>query len=145
MDDAERARLSSDVFEDLARIVHRTAQDTTAILRRHGLNVAQWQLLRTLHENPGVTQAWLVQHRGVTPGGVSLLVSKVEEAGLLTREADGASNRLRLTRKGESLVARLLPDQESFFVHRFGALNEQDLRRLHRLTSRVLDGLPDDE
>ena len=144
MDDVERAQLSSDVFEALARIVHRTASDTTAILRRHGLNVAQWQLLRTVGENPGVTQAWLVQHRGVTAGGVSMLVSKVEEAGLLRREADGAANRLWLTPQGEAIVDRLLPDQQSFFVRRFGALSEKDLRQLGQLARHAVEGLPDE-
>jgi hypothetical protein len=36
MEEAERARLSSEVFEALARLVHRTAQDASAVLRRDG-------------------------------------------------------------------------------------------------------------
>jgi len=143
MDEAERARLSADLFEAMARIVHRTAQDTTSILRAHGLNVAQWQLLRTVHEHPGVTQAWLVQHRGVTAGGVSMLVSRVEEAGLLRREAQGAANLLWLTTPGERLVDHLLPAQESFFVRRFGSLSDSQLRTLRRLAVRAQTGMPE--
>lgn len=144
MDDDERARLGEQVFGTLARIVHRTAQDTTGILRRDGLNSAQWQLLRTLRENPGVTQAWLVQHRGVTPANVSMLVTKVEELGLLRREASGASNRLWLTGRGEELVDRLMPDQSAFFARRFSGLTDDELRTLQRLAGRALDGLPDE-
>lgn len=142
MDEAERARLSSEVFESVARLVHRTAQDASGALRRDGLNPAQWQLLRTLHEHPGVTQAWLVEHRGVTPGGVSMLVTKVEDQGLVRREARGAAKVLWLTESGQELVDRLVPDQELFFARRFESLSDAELRTWLGLTARALEGLP---
>ena len=142
MQEAERARRGSEVFETLARIVHRTAQDAGAILQRDGLNPAQWQLLRTLADHPGVTQAWLVEHRGVTAGGVSMLVSKVQNAGLVRREARGAANLLWLTDRGQEVVDRLVPDQQAFFARRFGALTDDELETLQDLTARALLGLP---
>lgn len=144
MDEGRRALLSAELFGGMARIVHRTGQDAAVILRRDGLNPAQFQLLRAVAEFPGVTQSWLVQHRGVTPGGVSQLVDKIEGAGLLRREADGAANRLWLTDRGADVVERLVPDQDAFFARRFAGLDAATLEKLHALTMAALEHLPDE-
>jgi DNA-binding MarR family transcriptional regulator len=144
VDERRRAQMSAQIFGAFTRIVHRTGQDAAAILRRDGLNPAQFQLLRAVAEFPGITQAWLVQHRGVTPGGVSQLVSKVEALGLVRREADGAANRLWLTDEGAALVERLVPDQDAFFARRFAVLDADALEQLHALTQTALDHLPDE-
>jgi DNA-binding MarR family transcriptional regulator len=144
MEQAKRAQISSELFGVLARIVHRTAQDAAAILRRDGLNPAQFQLLRTVGESPGVTQAALGQHRGVTAGGVSQLVTKLETVALIRRSADGAANRLWLTDRGQALVDRLIPEQDDFFARRFAGLDPAELERLRRLAALALDQLPDE-
>lgn len=144
MDDAERVRISIEVFGLFARIVHRTAQDAAAVLRADGLNPAQFQLLRAVRDQPGLTQAGLVAQRGVTPGGVSQLVSKLAASGLVRREANGSANRLWLTDAGRALVDRLIPAQDAFFAMRFGGLQPAELHRLRDLAARVLDQLPEE-
>ena len=144
MDETERARLSAEAFGAFARIVHRTAQEAAGILRADGLNPAQFQLLRAVGESPGVTQARLVEQRGVTPGGVSQLVSKLAALGLLRREAEGAANRLWLTDAGRALVDRLIPAQDAFFAQRFAALKPAELQRMRDLAVRALDERPDE-
>ena len=140
-----RGEVSAALFGALAKIVHRTAQDAAAILRDEGLNPAQFQLLRAVRASPGVTQAELGQDRGVTPGGISQLVTKLELLGLIRREPDGASNQLWLTDNGRVLVERLIPDQDTFFVRRFAGLAPTDLELLHDLAVRALGQLPDRE
>lgn len=134
--------MSADLFGVFAKIVHRTAQDAAAILREEDLNPAQFQLLRAVAAAPGVTQTGLGRHRGVTPGGISQLVSKLEALGMMRREADGASNRLWLTDYGRVLVERLGPDQDAFFVARFAGLTVAQLELLHELATQALDQLP---
>lgn len=145
MDETQRAEVSAELFGALAKIVHRTAQDAAAILRDEGLNPAQFQLLRAVRTSPGVTQAELGQRRGVTPGGISQLVTKLELLGLVRREPDGASNQLWLTDHGRAMVERLIPAQDTFFVRRFARLEPADLKLLHDLAIRALDQLPDRE
>ena len=143
MDQAERAQVSAELFDVLARIVHRTAQDAAVILRRNGLNPAQFQLLRAVDASPGLTQAELGLHRGVTPGGVSQLVGKLVALGLIRRQADGAANRLWLTDRGRSTVDRLVPDHDTFFARRFAGLEPVKLEQFGRLAVRVLGQLAD--
>lgn len=130
------------MFGLLARIVHRTSQDAAAILRREGLNPAQFQLLLAVNNRPGASQRELGDQFGVTGGNVSMLVSKLTAAGLLRREPSGAAYRIRLTDAGEAVVARLQPAQSAFMSERFLGLSDDELAELYRLAERTVQGLP---
>ncbi|MEP6631808.1 MAG: MarR family transcriptional regulator [Lapillicoccus sp.] len=126
----------------LAQIVHRTAQDAAGVLRAEQLNPAQFQLLRAVGREPGASQQTFGDRFGVTRGNVSMLVTKLVDAGLLVREPRGATNGLRLTPRGESLVRRLEPEQSRFLAERFAALDTRELATLHRLAKTVFERLP---
>lgn len=140
MDDAARAARSAEVFGLLARLVHRTGQEASAVLRGHGLTPAQFQLLLAVRDRPGAVQRELGERFAVTGANVSMLIAKLESAGLLHRRADGAANRVLLTPAGEALVERLEPEQAAFMAGRFAALSEVELDRLHDLARAALDG-----
>lgn len=137
MENSSRAQMSAQVFGMMAQVVHRTAQDAAAILRAEGLNPAQYQLLLTVGERPGCVQRDLGERRGVTAANVSMLVTKLESAGFLRREAAGASNRMWLTPTGEALVGRLRPDQDAFMAGRFTHLDDDELAQLAALLAQV--------
>lgn len=139
---AAREVRSAEVFEVLARLVHRTSQDAATLLGREDLNPAQFQLLRAVRDRPGEVQREVGRRFGVTAGNVSMLVTKLVAAGLLRREAVGASNRLWLTEAGLQLVERLEPAQNAFLVERFQALSDAELDDLHRLATAAERGLP---
>ena len=140
MDDAARAVRSAEVFGLMARLVHRTGQEASAALREHGLTPAQFQLLRAVRERPGAVQREIGERFAVTGANVSMLLAKLEAAGLLHRRAEGAANRVLLTPAGEALVDRLEPEQSAFMAGRFAALSEAELDRLHGLVRAALDG-----
>lgn len=140
MDDAARAVRSSEVFGLMARIVHRTGQEATAALRGHDLTPAQFQLLRAVRDHPGAVQRELGERFAVTGANVSMLIAKLEAAGLLHRRADGAANRVLLTPAGQELVDRLEPEQSAFMAGRFAALDDAGLDELHDLLRAALDG-----
>lgn len=136
------AQEAAEVFGLMARMVHRTAQDAAAVLRTEDLNPAQFQLLRAVRDAPGSTQVALGNRFGVTGANVSMLVAKLEGAGLLRREPRGAAKGIWLTDAGDRLVARLEPEQSRFLLDRFAALTADELHTLHRLMSTVVEGLP---
>jgi MarR family 2-MHQ and catechol resistance regulon transcriptional repressor len=142
-DSTSRVQESAELFGLLARVVHRTAQDAAAILRTHDLNPAQFQLLRAVRDRPGSTQVELGGRFGVTGGNVSMLLTKLEAAGLLRREPRGAAKGIWLTEAGERVVDRLEPEQSRFMADRFIALSDEELSDLHRLMTAVVHGLPD--
>ncbi len=141
MSDAARAARSTEVFGLLAQVVHRTGQEASAALRAHGLTPAQFQLLRAVRDRPGTTQREIGERFSVTGANVSMLIAKLELAGLLLRRPEGAANRVLLTADGAALVDRLLPEQDAFMVGRFAALSEDELDRLAELVRAVVNGL----
>lgn len=75
--------MSAETFGLMARIVHRTSQEASAILREEGLNPAQFQLLSAVGRTPGGYQRRFGEQASVTRANISMLVTKLEEAGLL--------------------------------------------------------------
>lgn len=138
----QRAERSAEVFGLLAHIVHRTAQDAAVVLRAEQLNPAQFQLLRAVRDEPGASQQTFGDRFAVTRSNISMLVTKLVDAGLLVREPRGAINGLRLTPRGKELVRRLEPEQSRFLTERFQALDADELTTLHRLATTVLEHLP---
>ena len=102
-------------------------------LREEGLTPAQYQLLVALAGRPDVQQQELGAMLAVTKGNVSMLVARLESAGLVARTPSGAANLLRLTPEGEATVARLRPRHAAFLAERFADLSDADLAELGRL------------
>jgi DNA-binding MarR family transcriptional regulator len=76
------------------------------VLRRHGLRLGQYQLLRALWERDGLTPRELAEHAGVEMPTVTRTVQRMVRDGLVRREAhpsDARSVRILLDPKGRAL------------------------------------------
>jgi DNA-binding MarR family transcriptional regulator len=116
---------------------HRMTQSAASRLRTEDLTPAKYQLLLRLRGEPGLSQGELGARLGVTKGNVSMLVTQLEHAGLLTRTPDGAANQLALTTRGTDLVNRLVPDEEHWASEQFATLTDDELDQLVRLLHRL--------
>lgn len=139
--DGSREQRCGTVFGHLVRVVHGISQDGARALRVHGLTPAQYQVLRHVDARADVQQRELGELLGVTKGNVSMLVSRLEDDGLLTRTPDGAAYCLRLTEAGGALLARIRPEHAAFLVDRFADLDDDRLDQLDRLLD-ALDRAP---
>lgn len=88
-----------------------------------GVSVAEWVVLRELYVAPAVPSA-IAAKLGMTRGGISKIVDRLEGKALLTRTpsmTDRRSQTLTLTKAGQALVPKLaaLADRndEEFFSH----------------------------
>lgn len=133
----QRQDLCLRTFGELARAVHGIAQAGARELRGHGLTPAQYQVLVVVHARPDVQQQELSERLGVTKGNVSMLVTRLEEAGLLVRMPVGAAHQLRLTDRGGELLRRLRPDHARFMADRFAGLDDDELHVLADLIGRL--------
>lgn len=126
------------VFAALVRAVHAVSQEGARELRGHGLTPAQYQLLVAVGDAPGCRQQDLGESLGVTKGNVSMLVTRLEDAGLVARVPDGAAYALHLTTAGSRTVARLRPEHGRFLARRFAALDDGELAQLGRLAAKLI-------
>ncbi len=132
-----REQRCGQVFGHLVRVVHAVSQDGARALRAHGLTPAQYQVLRHVAAHADVQQRELGELLGVTKGNVSMLVSRLEDDGLLARVPAGAAYRLRLTGAGSALLARIRPEHAAFLVECFAGLDDAELAELDRLLAAL--------
>lgn len=132
-----RGELALQLFGDLVRVVHSISQGGARELRTHGFTPAQYQVLVAVGERSDCHQQQLSDLFGVTKGNVSMLVSRLEDAGVLDRIADGSAHRLRLTAQGRDRLRTLRPLHARFLAERFEGLADEELETLARLLSAL--------
>ena len=100
-----------------------------AELKPFGLTHAQFQVLLHVLSEPDLSQRELSERLNVTTGNVSMLVSKLQAAGLVDRVPDGAAVRLRATAAGRQAFDALGPTRARFMRDLFAHLSVSDLDR----------------
>jgi DNA-binding MarR family transcriptional regulator len=121
------------LYGDLVRVVHEINQAGARELRTLGFTPAQYQLLVLVDASPESSQRQIAERLGVTTGNVSMLVTRLEQAGLVVRIPDGAAYGLRLTHAGRDALDRIRPLHAEFLVHCFSRLDDDQLATLERL------------
>ena len=110
-------------------------------MEARGVSVSEWVALRTLYDAPETTHAALMAALGMTKGGVSKVVSRLQDKGLVTRSAHGADARaqvLALTRAGRALVPALARDADANDARFFGHLGARQQRELKALLQEMV-------
>jgi MarR family transcriptional regulator, organic hydroperoxide resistance regulator len=109
-----------------------------------GLHVGQEWLILDLHHNPGTTQAALVARLGVEQPVVARAVGRLERAGFVACSADPDDRRvtrLRLTGRGEAVVAAINEAWVQVERRATAGLDGAEVTELVRLMTAVRDNL----
>jgi DNA-binding MarR family transcriptional regulator len=110
-------------------------------LAAHGVTVAQWHVLVTLHRSEGETVAEVARFIETDAAAVSRLVDRLVEKGLVARSADPASRRrvlLALTPAAAGLVPALVELADQNDAAFFGTLPPAQRAELAGLLQRLL-------
>jgi DNA-binding MarR family transcriptional regulator len=119
---AARLRVSS---TRLARLLRRQG-DT-------GLSPSQLSALTSVEAHGPMTLGALAEHERVAPPSVTKVVGKLEELGLVTRQADASDRRVcrvSLTDAGAALLAEVRQRKDVWLAARLGRLDEDRRARL---------------
>jgi len=121
-----------------------------ARLAAANVSVAEWVVLRVLFDAgaEGMNASEVAERIGMTRGGISKIVARLEAQSLLDRTVDEADRRrqgLALTRTGRALVPRLAALADANDEAFFGALSSTERKTLDRLLRRLVQahGLSD--
>lgn len=103
-----------DDFNDVLRfsfLIHDVSRVRKVVadrmLKPLGVTRSQWWLLAYLSRRDGMTQTYLAKDLDVSRVALGELLSRLEEAGLITRQndtADGRARRVFLTKQGSALI-----------------------------------------
>lgn len=105
-----------------------------------GLKIGDQEVLVNLLLFPGATQQQLAEHSFTAKSVMSVLVNKLEQAGLIERSVDVRDTRawrLRLTAKGEKLARRTLAMQNDVVRAMTADCTSDELATLVRVCERA--------
>lgn len=129
----------------MVRAYHQCEALLSARLAVHGLRLAEHEILVNLQVEPGISQQVLAVRCFAAKSGVSMLITRMENDGLVRRETDGddgRAKRLMLTRKGEKLAAKCLAVQSEIVNAMAATLTAKELGQLEvqmlRLSARIV-------
>src|ERR1700735_5082598 len=103
-------------------------------LERHGLSIAQFDILATLGFEQGITQHDLAERLLVTKGNICGMIDRMEVGGWVERRPDPLdrrANRLFLTRRGKTRLGHTTPHEQALVKEIMGALNPAELQTLY--------------
>jgi MarR family transcriptional regulator, organic hydroperoxide resistance regulator len=109
-------------------------------LAPHRLSIAMWRVMAALASTGGQRQIDLAGLTSIDASTLSRLVTRLVRSGLVTRARSASSNRevdVKLTAKGNALVARLIPIARGFEADAIVGLSQQELAVLKRCLRRM--------
>lgn len=111
-------------------------------LAAQDVTVAEWVLMRSLHDSAEMTPSSLADQMGMTRGAITKLADRLMAKGLVARKAheeDKRAHYLFLTEEGAARVPKLadLADQNDAAF--FGVLEADDLAALDRLLRLLVE------
>lgn len=109
-----------------------------------GVTRAQWKVLFRLSRTPGMRQVELAEALDVEPITLSRIIDRLQEAGLVAREADPADRRawrLQVTEKAQPLIAKLRNLAAGLLDDAFKGLTQEELTVMASRLAQVRENL----
>jgi DNA-binding MarR family transcriptional regulator len=113
-------------------------------LAPHGLSIAMWRVLAALASAGEQRQIDLADLTSIDSSTLSRLVTRLIRIGLVTRTRSSTSNRevvVKLSAKGNSVVAGLIPIARAFEAESIGGLSQEELMLLKRCLRRMYSNM----
>ena len=134
----------------LARAYAAISRRTAADIARHDLTITEFGIMEALHHKGPLLLGEIQKKILVTSGGITYLVDRLEEKGLVRREDCPTDRRARyavLTPAGARLITRIFPGHAAAITEALAGLTAREqgeatalLRRLGRSAAGLNDG-----
>ncbi|HMH13048.1 MAG TPA: MarR family transcriptional regulator [Edaphobacter sp.] len=124
-------------------LIHFRSQMDEA-LRPQGVTTAQLHILKTIHNEPGVSGAQLARACYVTPQSAQSLLQGLEEGGWIVRVKDKVNDRIRvaqLTQTGETLLETAEKAARIIENRVWKGVSDEAVGSLNRLLEQCLGNL----
>jgi DNA-binding MarR family transcriptional regulator len=109
-------------------------------LTQQGLSIAMWRVMAVLAASGGLRQIDLADLTSIDVSTLSRLVTRMVRTGVVTRTRSTNSSRevaVKLSAKGQSLAARLIPIALAYETEAISGLSAGDLATLKRCLRRM--------
>lgn len=130
--------LGSLIWLRIMRFTHQSNLLSNEFLKQYGLTTAQFDVLLQISIAQPITQSELAKKVTVTEGGISRMLTRLEQEQFITRTQQWKTKYIALTEKGQALLdgafEAQIQFQSSFFDE---VLTKQEQKQLYQLVSRV--------
>lgn len=129
----------------MVRNVHRAYDRVLAkALSQHRVQTGQWSLLRVLWNEDNLSQIEVARRMKIERASLTLMLTTVEKARLISRVADPNDRRIlriRLTRKGRALESVLVPIGMDVNATALRGFTKNEVSHARSLLQRMIDNL----
>ncbi|MBD0334463.1 MAG: MarR family transcriptional regulator [Cyanobacteria bacterium Co-bin13] len=125
---------------ELVRAYQAFSAYSEAGVRQYALTPAQFDVIATLGNTPGMSMGEIGEKTLITKGTLTGVVDRLEKKGFVLREVPPGDRRsviVRLTAAGEALFEEVFPAQIQDLKQRFEQLEPSELELLRVLLSRL--------
>ena len=108
------------------------------------ITVDQWVVLFELHQHGTQNQVSLCEHCAKDAPTITRIIELLVKKELIVREActnDRRKYNISLSKKGKTLIQRLLPIVIEFRIQGWLNLNKKDIMHIERITKKIQDNL----
>lgn len=129
-----------DVFIKLMRATESVSSDVHRAISASGLSVSQFGILEALYHRGEMSQTELAGKILKSAGNITMVINNLEKRGLAVRKRCTEDKRtciIRLTPRGESLIANIFPAHAERIRRRMAALSVGELKRLGDLLKKL--------
>lgn len=137
-------KISSVFFYHLEKAIKTYRQHAQGQLREAGIDITvdQWLILKVLSDNPDATQNELAEMVFKDKASITRILDILVKSGLLQREVDGENrrrSRLTITRKGNNLLAKVMPVVLKYRRTALKGITETDLLRAEKVLKAITE------
>jgi len=130
--------LGSLIWLRLMRFTNQSNQMSNDFLKRFDLTTAQFDVLMQIRTYQPLTQIVLANKVTVTQGGISRMLTRLENEGYIVRKQDWKTKTISLTEKAEAILDIAMPEQLAFQTSFFDdVLNDEEQKTLYALMTRI--------
>ncbi len=125
----------------LRMVSNAVSQSFARALEGEGVTVAEWVLLRTLHDAEETSPSRVAATLGMTKGAITKLADRLIDKGLIRRKADPADGRaqlLALTPRARKLVPKLAALADANDGAFFSGLKPAERAEFQRLLKKIV-------
>src|SRR5678816_1414678 len=105
-----------------------------------GVTRAQWKVMFRLERQPNLRQIELADLLDVEPITLSRIIDRLQEAGLVERQADPADRRawrLHVTEKAKPVAAKLRAIANEMSAEAFAGIKQEDIETTRRVLAQA--------
>jgi DNA-binding MarR family transcriptional regulator len=130
--------LGSLIWLRIARFTHQSNLLSNEFLKQFGITTAQFDVLNQVSTYQPLMQSQLASKVTVSEGGISRMLTRLEQDGYIERKQDWKTKWITLTKKGEEKMDEVFDHQLTFQTSILNeCLTEDEQKTLYKLMTKL--------